>query len=218
MFLNCDNNTHFFYSGYKINYFIFKSDKDISFNIAHGLSDCYQMSDFENEAVILLLGSNLGSRMENLHLATGLVRELAGEVEETSSVWETAPWGFSSDDRFYNVVVKIRTKLEPILLLETLLTIEKKLGRRRTFSGRNECNPTYDSRPIDIDILFYGSRIIQTERLQIPHPRLHLRRFTMEPLMELIPRFVHPLLGKTMKQLYDECQDNLETNLISKGL
>ncbi len=176
------------------------------------------MSDFENEAVFLLLGSNLGSRMENLHQATGLIRDLAGEVEEASSVWETVPWGFSSDDRFYNVVVRIRTRLEPIPLLETLLTIEKKLGRRRPYSRKDEYNPTYYSRSIDIDILFYGSRIIQTERLQIPHPRLHLRRFTLEPLMELIPGFVHPQLGKTMKQLYDECHDNLEVNLISKGL
>lgn len=204
-----------------------KSDKDISFNIAHSLSFCDQMSEFEQEAVFLLLGSNLGNRMENLEHAAVLIREMAGEIVEASSVWETAPWGFRSTDPFYNAVLKIRTVLEPQPLLETLLCIEKKLGRRRTVSSndesgdalkKNEYYPNYVSRTMDIDILFFGNRIIQSEQLQIPHPRLHLRRFTMEPLIELIPGFIHPLLGKTILQLSDECKDKLEVNLISKGL
>lgn len=204
-----------------------KSDKDISFNIAHSLSFYDQMSEFEQEAVFLLLGSNLGNRMENLDQAAALIREMAGEIDKASSVWETVPWGFCSNDRFYNAVLKIRTMLEPQPLLETLLCIEKKLGRRRTVSSydesgdgfeKNEYYPNYVSRTIDIDILFFGNRIIQSDQLLIPHPRLHLRRFTMEPLTELIPGFIHPLLGKTMQQLSDECKDKLEVKLISKGL
>jgi 2-amino-4-hydroxy-6-hydroxymethyldihydropteridine diphosphokinase len=185
------------------------------------------MSDFDHETVFLLLGSNLGNKMENMHQAIGWIREMAGEIDETSSVWETASWGFSSQDRFYNVVVKIRTALEPLPLLEELHTIEKKLGRRRFFPASivpgnsfaaNGYNPNYVSRTIDIDILFFGNLIIHSEVLEIPHPRLHLRRFTMEPLMELIPGFVHPLLGKTIRQLYDDCLDKLEANPITKGL
>jgi 2-amino-4-hydroxy-6-hydroxymethyldihydropteridine diphosphokinase len=185
------------------------------------------MSEIEHETVFLLLGSNLGNRLENLHLAIGCIGDVAGKIDDTSSVWETAPWGFNSPDRFYNVVVKIRTTLEPLPLLEELHAIEKKLGRRRTFSNSIESgnsnkkkgyNPNYVSRTIDIDILFFGNRTIHSELLQIPHPRLHLRRFALEPLMELIPAFVHPLLGKTLRQLYDECKDKLEVNPIIKGV
>lgn len=125
----------------------------------------------------------------------------AGQIIKTSSLYETEPWGFESENSFLNQVVLVDTFLSPSELLKTLLGIEKEAGRVRT-------SQKYTSRILDIDILFYSDWVIQDENLKIPHPMLHLRRFTLEPLMEVAPEMIHPVFKKSVVTLYAECEDH----------
>jgi 2-amino-4-hydroxy-6-hydroxymethyldihydropteridine diphosphokinase len=149
--------------------------------------------------VFLLLGSNQGDRLALLHQACALLPP-AG-VLASSSVYESEPWGFEAEQNFLNQVVQISTNLSPQALLQQAQLVEEKLGRVRTTGSG------YTSRPIDVDILFYGSEVVSAPALAIPHPRLHLRRFTLMPLAEIAPDFVHPILKKTMRELLEECED-----------
>ncbi len=126
-----------------------------------------------------------------------------GKIQTTSSVYETEPWGFSAEIPFLNQVAISETILEPQQVMQKILGIEKDLGRIRK-QGR------YSSRRIDIDILFYDDMIINEKDLVIPHPMLHKRRFALEPLAEIEPELVHPVLKKTISDLYKECSDNSE--------
>jgi len=146
------------------------------------------------ENVFLLLGSNRGERSVLLARARKLIAELAGRVLRVSAVYESEPWGFEDETLFLNQVVEIKTELAAEDLLTCLLEIEKQLGRVRQGSG-------YGARTMDIDILFYGSQIISTARLTVPHPRLHERRFTLVPLAEIAIAFVHPVLGETIGEI-----------------
>jgi 2-amino-4-hydroxy-6-hydroxymethyldihydropteridine diphosphokinase len=156
--------------------------------------------------VYLLLGSNRGNRPEMLSLATELIQKQAGKITASSSVYETAPWGFFDETFFLNQVLCIETLLSPHDLLEALLHIETSIGRKRR--GTN-----YTSRLIDIDILFYGDHIINHEHLTVPHPRLHERRFVLLPLTEIAASLVHPLLKLTIGELVLQCKDSSEVNL-----
>ncbi len=142
--------------------------------------------------VYLSLGTNLGERLDNLATARAMLSPDV-RVEKLSSVYETAPWGYSDQANFYNQVLLGKTMLTPLRLLNKLKRIEKMMGREQTFR--------YGPRVIDLDILFYESRIINTKRLQIPHPRLQERAFVLVPLVEIAPDFVHPQLGLTMQAL-----------------
>ncbi len=150
--------------------------------------------------VFLGLGSNLGDRLENIGTAIMMIGEHAGSVIASSSLYETEPWGFEADNKFINKVICINTDLSPSALLGRLLMIEAKLGRLR-------CEGKYVSRTIDIDILFYGNEVIDDNVLQIPHPRLHERRFVLTPLNEIAPGLMHPVLKKNVRILSDECSD-----------
>lgn len=173
--------------------------------------------------VYLLTGSNRGDRLQNLQRACKYIEEEAGAVSVKSNIWESSPWGFHDDTFFYNQVLGLSTAFNPEQLLDILLRIEIQMGRIRFFSesgcGGISCSssggPAYEPRIIDIDILFYGSRMIFSERLMIPHPRLHERLFTLMPLMEVAPAFVHPVLKKSIKMLRQECQDTSIVRLIS---
>ena len=145
--------------------------------------------------VYLSLGTNLGERLDNLATARAMLSPDV-RVEKLSSVYETAPWGYSDQANFYNQVLLGKTMLTPLRLLNKLKRIEKMMGREQTFR--------YGPRVIDLDILFYESRIINTKRLQIPHPRLQERAFVLVPLVEIAPDFVHPQLGLTMQALLDQ--------------
>jgi len=154
------------------------------------------------KTVFLGLGSNLGDREENLKKAVGMIAENIGEVVSISSVYETEPWGFQSENEFLNAAVKVRTELKPCGLLGRILMIEAQLGRLREGEGTG-----YKSRVIDVDILLYGCEIINKKSLQIPHPRIPLRKFVLVPLCEIAPEMIHPVLKKTMAELLEECQD-----------
>lgn len=140
----------------------------------------------------LSLGSNIGSRHRLIQTAIRLIGERVGRCEALSSLHETRPVGFSSDNMFLNAVVVIETTLSPTEVLNKTQQIEAELGRtHKSVAG------TYSDRPMDIDILFMGDTVINTPDLQIPHPRLHERRFVLAPLVEVASEVVHPVSGLT---------------------
>jgi 2-amino-4-hydroxy-6-hydroxymethyldihydropteridine diphosphokinase len=163
------------------------------------------------KTIFLGLGSNLGEREENLRKAIAMTGERIGEVKSCSSVYETEPWGFESGNSFLNAVIKVKTDLTPSGLLGRILMIEAQLGRLR--EGKEYC-----SRTIDIDILLYGSEIVDHESLKIPHPLIRVRRFVLVPLCELIPEKIHPVFKTTFSKLLDECSDDSMVIKISPPL
>ncbi len=162
-------------------------------------------------SVFLLLGSNLGDRERNLLMACSGISKSIGTILKISSVYETEPWGFEDNSPFYNQALEAETALSPEELLQEIHRIEKRLGRVRQepeCSSGSVCSSTvYSSRTIDVDILFYDSRILFTEELMIPHPRLHERRFTLVPLNEIAPAFMHPVYRKPVSDLLLMCND-----------
>jgi len=152
--------------------------------------------------VHILLGSNMGDRIHTIESACRKIESECGKITKRSSLYESEPWGFESETRFVNQVIVIETGLTPTELLDKTMDIEKALGRKRDKSAKG-----YSSRTIDIDILFFGSEQMSTERLVIPHPRITQRRFTLIPLAEISPDLVHPTEHKTMAELLDECPD-----------
>ena len=155
-----------------------------------------------SESVFVLLGSNLGDCELLVNQACKMMGESCGEIVAKSRLYESEPWGFQAEHWFLNQVVELKTSLSPDALMTELLAIEKELGRDRTTPHEG-----YVSRPIDLDILYFGDKIIETQLVTAPHPRLHQRRFTLLPLCDVVPDFVHPTLKKTNLQLLDECQD-----------
>lgn len=153
-----------------------------------------------------MLGSNMGKREEWLDLAIRELSANAGRAEAISARYETEPWGYTGSGRFLNQAVKLCTPLTPLLLLDCLHSIEQQAGRKRQGTA-------YADRSLDIDILFYGNQILNLPELIIPHPRLHLRRFCLVPLAELIPDWRHPVLNKTIRELLAECRDPLPVHL-----
>ena len=146
----------------------------------------------------LSLGSNLGDRRANLEQALERLKDL-GEVTATSSFYETAPVDFTRQPEFLNLAVALATEKMPKQLLHALLEIERSLGRKRTSAAAAVKGP----RTLDIDILLFGSAIIDTAELTIPHPRMHERRFVLEPLAEIAPDLRHPVFKRTMRELRD---------------
>ena len=151
--------------------------------------------------VFLLLGSNLGNREKYLQKAINLVETEIGVVTQISSVYETEAWGKTDEPNYLNQVVRVNTQLSARRVLEKVLEIETRMGRVR--------EEKWGSRIIDIDILFYGLDIINEPGLIVPHPELHNRKFTLEPLNELVPDLQHPVLKKSIFQLKSELKDNL---------
>lgn len=151
----------------------------------------------------LSLGSNKGDRIGFVQQATSLLNASDGiSLIRTSAFYESEPWGMNSKNWFVNAVVEIKTTLSPQELLTQCQRIETQLGRKRLDDTKE-----YQDRTIDIDILFYNKEIVNDENLTIPHKLLHLRAFTLVPLLELIPNFEHPLLHKTIAQLHDDLEN-----------
>ncbi len=160
--------------------------------------------------VYLSLGSNQGDRIATLCKAVDEIEQQIGRVLETSSYYETEPWGFTDDTNFINQVIKIQTNLTPEQILLKSQGIERQLGRKRVLTTQR-----YSGRTIDIDILFIDDLIINTENLTVPHPHLHERNFVLQPMCEIAPEFVHPIIGNNIKQLTESCDDQMTVNILN---
>jgi 2-amino-4-hydroxy-6-hydroxymethyldihydropteridine diphosphokinase len=159
--------------------------------------------------VYLGLGTNLGDRLANLRLALARLQTLA-RLEEVSSLYETQPQGVTDQPLFLNAVCRVTTGLEPPALLRFLKNVEWEIGRR---SG----GQTWGPRPIDLDILLYDDRVVDTPELKVPHPRLPERAFVLVPLCELAPELRHPQLGKTVKELLTSVGEKGVTRIAPRG-
>ncbi|MBB5344916.1 2-amino-4-hydroxy-6-hydroxymethyldihydropteridine diphosphokinase [Tunturibacter empetritectus] len=148
----------------------------------------------------IALGSNLessfGDREANLVEAVRLIRPL-GEVTAVSSFYDTEPVGFLEQPRFLNAALLLETALEPVALLRELLVVERAMGRDRV--GAVAKGP----RVIDLDLLLYGDVVVETEELELPHPEMQARSFVLEPLAEIAPKMIHPVLGLTVREMLE---------------
>lgn len=151
--------------------------------------------------VFLLLGSNLGNRNAFLHNAIEHIELDIAPVVKKSAIYETQSWGKTDLPDYLNQVVMLQTILPAQDVLQKILRIEIEMGRKR--------EEKWGSRIIDIDILFYGSDTINEPNLIVPHPQLHNRRFTLEPLAMLAPNFIHPVLNKSILELKNSLKDDL---------
>jgi 2-amino-4-hydroxy-6-hydroxymethyldihydropteridine diphosphokinase len=151
--------------------------------------------------VYLLTGGNLGHPMALLDAAKAAVAQHCGEVVTASSLYRTAAWGLHDQPDFLNQVLHVLTPLPPLELLRQLQQIEERAGRLR--------REKYGPRLLDIDILFFNDAIINTARLQVPHPQMGNRRFVLVPLAEIAPEMVHPITKLTVVQMLEQCSDYL---------
>lgn len=153
----------------------------------------------QENTIYLGLGTNEGNKEENIRGAIEELSHLLGTPTAVATIIETEPWGFQSDNSFLNTVVAFNTTLAPEEILKATQEIERCLGRtKKSFDG------CYSDRPIDIDILLYGNRVIESEHLTIPHPLLHKRLFVLQPLAQIAPGLIHPILGKSIARLLKE--------------
>ncbi|CAN5634706.1 2-amino-4-hydroxy-6-hydroxymethyldihydropteridinediphosphokinase [soil metagenome] len=150
----------------------------------------------------LLLGSNMGNSRLQLLKAIKNINQQIGKVTRQSNLYATAAWGNTNQPDFLNQVIVVETKLSAAATIDTILTIEEKMGRIRTTKNA--------PRIIDIDILFFNKEIISEKKLTVPHPQIQNRRFVLIPLNELSPGFKHPVSHKTIHQLLQDCTDVLD--------
>ena len=154
----------------------------------------------ESVTVYLSLGSNLGNRLYQLQRAVIMLGDQLGPVTATSPVYETPAWGFEGSP-FLNACIALETDKSPEAVLDTILAIEMAWGRVRTEES------AYVSRTLDIDIIYYGTEVVSTNDLKIPHLQMNQRRFVLKPLADIAPQFYHPVLQKDTRNLLQECKD-----------
>ena len=157
------------------------------------------------------MGSNLGNRFEHLQDAINAIFRQVGAVSKISTVYETPAIGFDGTP-FLNCVIAVQTYSTSHAVLTEILNIEKKLGRQRTDTGG------YISRPIDIDILLYNDEKINKKKLQVPHPEMQHRKFVLQPLTEVAPETIHPILQKSIETLLTITKDDSVITKQSKWL
>ena len=157
--------------------------------------------------LILHTGTNLGNREDNLLKANDLIEKRIGAISKYSSLYETEPWGVEEQPAFINQAIELTTELSPEEILNAAHRIEEEMGRIRV--------KKWERRLIDIDIIFFGDQIIETERLHIPHKQIQHRNFVLIPLMEIIPDFIHPVFNETIEELYEKSTDTLEVYLLN---
>lgn len=165
--------------------------------------------------LFLLIGGNQGDRAALLQQATDLIHNRIGSVVSLSKIYSTAPWGqFKPGEEpqdFLNCALKVATSLTPFEALSAALAIEKELGRTRPTNDKSTSSQSqrlYSSRPIDIDLILYDTLTLDTHDLTLPHPRMQLRRFVLQPLCDIAPDYIHPILNKPLIQLLKECPDS----------
>ena len=149
--------------------------------------------------LFLSIGTNLGNRQLNIDTALNLVGERIGTVLKKSSIIETEPWGFSSENLFYNIAVKVETELQISQILFETKRIEQEMGRTSKSVSEDFCD-----RIIDLDLIFFDNLVLTTQDLCLPHPKMTERLFVLQPMAEIAPNMTHPVLGKTIKQLLIE--------------
>lgn len=149
---------------------------------------------------VILLGTNLNDRPTNLKQAREHIAAQIGKIIQVSSVYRTAPWGNTDQEDFLNQIVVVETTIHAVELLAVLLQIEKEMGRVRT--------KKWAPRLIDLDILYYDSEIISEKELKVPHPFIQDRRFTLIPLAEIQPDYIHPVFGMSNSDLLAQCSDH----------
>jgi deoxyguanosine kinase len=153
------------------------------------------------QTVLIGIGSNTGDRLDHLQSAIDAIHTQIGSIDQISRLYQTPALGFEGAD-FINGCLKVSTQLEASQVLDILLVIEQHLGRIRHDDGQ------YHSRTIDLDLLFFDSLISKSERLELPHPRLHERRFVLQPLADITSDFEHPILKQTISKLLENCEDD----------
>jgi 2-amino-4-hydroxy-6-hydroxymethyldihydropteridine diphosphokinase len=158
--------------------------------------------------IYISIGSNKGDKFKNLQNAIDLIHQKLGYVLSISRVYKTEALGFEGDE-FLNACLIVETHLKPKIAMQVLLKIEKELGRVR------EKSKGYESRIIDLDIIFYEDEVINTKLLTIPHPEMHKRRFVLQPLSDIAPQVVHPKKKKAVLELLENCKDKSEVEPIN---
>ena len=158
--------------------------------------------DERSNMVVLSLGGNIGDVKQTFINSINLLKEEVGEIDLVSSIYKTKAWGVEDQPDFLNQVLVLNSDLNPQEVLKRCMNIELKLGRVR--------KQKWYERIIDIDILFYNDKIIESSNLTIPHPYVHKRNFVLFPLVDLIPTFKHPLLKDSMEELKNNCDDKLQ--------
>lgn len=153
--------------------------------------------------IYLSLGSNLGHREQHMDEALKLIQKQIGGIEKVSLYYESEAWGFSSDFRFCNCCLSLRSSMDPLALMDQLLDIERVMGRSREGLG-------YSDRVIDIDMLLYGDRKLDHPRLTLPHPSMGDRKFVLAPLAEIAPDLIHPTSRISISRMLKECTDKIE--------
>lgn len=159
--------------------------------------------------LVLLLGSNSGNSKQILEKSISLIESKLDIVVEKSAVYKSKSWGFTGND-FLNQALVIKTNKHPIECLNITQEIERELGRHK-----KSTNGKYENRIIDVDILFYDDELIESEELNIPHPRIQDRRFTLVPLNDLMPEFLHPKLNQPISELIEKCADQNEVKKLN---
>lgn len=157
--------------------------------------------------IYLHTGTNIGDRAANLSYARQLVTERIGSILKASSIYETEAWGLEEQADFYNQALEVTTDLSPEKLLQQTKQIEQDMGRQKEIR--------WGKRLIDVDILFYGQEVIHTEKLKIPHAEMANRNFVLIPMLELQPELEHPILKKTIEEIYWESKDTLDVVMLS---
>ncbi|MFA5418324.1 MAG: 2-amino-4-hydroxy-6-hydroxymethyldihydropteridine diphosphokinase [Bacteroidales bacterium] len=151
--------------------------------------------------VFLLLGSNINPRLDFIRESIERIEKQIGIILKNSHLYETEPWGFESDTLFLNQVIEVQTIRSVIDVHSQTRQIELEMGRLKVPGTR------YTSRNIDIDILYFNQEVLHSNELTIPHPRLHVRRFTLIPLVEIVPEFRHPVFKLSQRELLEKCTD-----------
>jgi len=149
--------------------------------------------------LILHIGSNIGDREKNLHHCVELIKTHLGSILQKSEVYATEAWGIKDQPEFYNQALSITTSLSPHNVQKITQKIEFIIGKEKEY--------LWGPRKIDIDILFYGNKIINDSILIVPHPRMEQRNFVLVPLMDIISEFIHPVSGLTIREMYTQCKD-----------
>ena len=163
---------------------------------------------------VLLTGSNAPSREAILELTAELLAKRVGPIVVSSRIYSSQAWGFSSDEPFANQALMFDTELQPLEVLDAALAVEQEVGRDRAKEQAEKqiTGERYASRVVDVDVMFCDDEIISTPRLKVPHPLLHEREFALEPLCEIMGHYRHPVLGRSLQDIYRELKEKQSTD------